>query len=65
MKKFLTKAIITVWRILEFVYAPIYIASWALHKLARLLLAVSYLGMLEKQICKDIIRHLFDWHGKH
>ena len=50
---------------LEVVYAPVYIASWLFHKVARLALAISYFGMLEKTIGKDIIKHLFIWHGRH
>lgn len=54
-----------VWACLGVVYAPVYIASWLLHKVARLVLAISYFGMLEKTVGKDIIKHLFTWHGKH
>lgn len=59
------KVLKIIWRILGVVYAPIYVASWLLHKLARLLLAISYFGMLERQISKDIISNLFNWHGRH
>ena len=59
------KALKIIWGSLGVVYAPVYVASWLLHKVARLLLAISYLGMLEKQISKDIISNLFNWHGKH
>ena len=54
-----------IWICLGVVYAPVYIASWLLHKVARLLLAISYFGMFEKTIGKDIIKYLFIWHGKH
>ena len=54
-----------IWICLGVVYAPVYIASWLLHKVARLVLAISYFGMLEKTVGKDIIKHLFAWHGKH
>lgn len=59
------KVLKIIWGILGVMYAPIYVASWLLHKLARLLLAISYLGMLEKQISKDIISNLFNWYGRH
>lgn len=55
----------TIWRTLGVIYAPAYIAFWLLHKVARLLLAISYFGMFEKQIGKDIISNLFNWHGRH
>lgn len=61
MKKILK----VIWQILEVIYFPAYIAFWLLHKIARLVLAISYFGMLEKTIGKDIIKHLFTWHGKH
>lgn len=54
-----------IWRILGIIYSPIYILSWLFHKIARLMLAISYFGMLEKQIGKDIITNLFNWHGRH
>lgn len=59
------KVLKIIWRILGVIYAPIYVAFWLLHKVARLLLAISYFGMFEKQISKDIIKYLFTWHGKH
>ena len=47
------------WWCLGVIYTPVYIASWLLHKVARLILAISYFGMLEKTVGKDIIKHLF------
>ena len=61
MRKFLK----VVWKVLEVIYFPIYVAFWLLHKIARFLLAISYFGMLEGRMGKDIIHHLFDWHGRH
>ena len=59
------KVLKIIWRILEVIYAPIYVAFWLLHKVARLLLAISYFGMFEKQVGKDIISNLFNWYGRH
>lgn len=53
------------WQFTGVLYFPIFFAFWLLHKVARLVLAISYFGMLEKTIGKDIINHLFKWHGKH
>lgn len=53
------------WRILGWVYAPVYVLAWLLHKAARLILAVSYYGMLEAKIGKDIIKSLFAWYGRY
>lgn len=53
------------WQCLGAMYAPVFIAFWLLHKVARLLLAISYFGMLDKRIGKDIIKYMFVWHGRH
>ena len=53
------------WQCIGVIYAPIYVVFWLLHKVARLLLAISYFGMLEKQMGRDIIKYLFSWHGRH
>lgn len=49
-----------IWKAIGFIYFPIYIAFWLLHKIARIFLAISYFGMLEKQMGKDIISNLFN-----
>ena len=59
------KTIKFIWHALGVIYAPVYVAFWLLHKVARLLLAISYFGMLEKQVGKDIILNLFNWYGRH
>lgn len=53
------------WTFVGVFYFPVYILAWILHKVARLLLAVSYFGMLQKQYGKDIIKSLFIWRGKY
>lgn len=47
------------WRFAGVFYFPVYVLAWALHKVARLVLAISYFGMLKKQVGKDIIKSLF------
>lgn len=59
------KIIKRLWRVLGAIYFPVYVVFWLLHKVARIILAVSYFGMLDKTIGKDIIKQLFIWHGKH
>lgn len=59
------KVIKFLWRCIGVLYFPIYLLAWVLHKIARLMLAIAYFGMLEKTVGKDIIKHLFIWHGKH
>lgn len=39
-------------------YAPLYIVFWLLHKAARILLAIAYLGIFEPRMAYDIILHL-------
>lgn len=53
------------WEYIEWLYFPIYTLSWLLHKVARLILAISYFGMLEKSTAKDIVKSLFKWHGRY
>lgn len=59
------KVIKFIWLLLGVLYFPVYLAFWIFHKIARLLLAISYFGMFEKQIGKDILLSLFNWHGRH
>lgn len=48
-----------IWTILGILYYPIYAAAWLLHKIARLILAIAYIFMLQKQLAKDIITNFF------
>lgn len=54
-----------VWKFIGIIYYPIYCVFWLLHKVARVLLAISYYGMLNKRIGNDIIKYLFTRHGKY
>lgn len=53
------------WRCVDVLYFPIYLLAWVLHKIARLMLAIAYFGLLNKQAGKDIIKSLFKWHGRY
>lgn len=54
------------WRCVGVLYFPIYLLAWVLHKMARLMLAIAYFGLLNnKQAGKDIIKSLFKWHGRY
>lgn len=59
------KVVKFIWLLLGVLYFPVYLAFWLFHKIARLLLAISYFGMFEKQVGKDILLNIFNWHGKH
>lgn len=45
--------------VIGLVYFPIFVASWLLHKIARLLLSLSYFGMLEPYKGWNVIKWLF------
>lgn len=50
------------WFVASIIYFPIYVFAWLLHKVARILLAVSYFGLLLKRQGMDILKNLFK-HG--
>lgn len=64
-RKKMKKVLKFLWRFAGVFYFPVYVLAWVLHKVARLVLAISYFGMLEKQAGKDIIKSLFKWHGRY
>jgi hypothetical protein len=45
--------------VIGLIYFPIFVASWLLHKIARLLLSLSYFGMLEPYKGRNVIKWLF------
>lgn len=53
------------WKMLGIIYFPIYIACWLLREIARFILAISYFGLLEVRMAKDIFKSLFKWHGRY
>lgn len=55
----MNKTIKIIWTFFGYLYYPIYILSWFLHKAARLVLAISYYGLLQKNMANDIIKYLF------
>lgn len=58
------KAFKFIWKHIGIVYFPIYFLAWVLHKVARVLLAIAYFGMLDKRPGKDIIKYLFKPYGR-
>lgn len=64
-KKKMKKVLKFLWRCIGVLYFPIYLLAWVLHKIARLMLAIAYFGLLNKQAGKDIIKSLFKWHGRY
>lgn len=64
-RKKMKKVLKFLWRCVGVLYFPIYLLAWVLHKIARLVLAIAYFGLLNKQVGKDIIKSLFKWHGRY
>jgi hypothetical protein len=50
---------ILVWTLAGLCYAPVFIAAWLLHIVARLLLSIAYFGMLNGQRGRDVFKSLF------
>lgn len=59
------KALKFLWRCAGVLYFPIYLLAWVLHKIARLMLAIAYFGLLSKRTGKDIIKSLFKQYGRY
>ena len=59
MKRNRPMLFIITWTIVGLIYAPVFIAAWVLHIVARVLLAFSYIGMLNGQRGKDILKSIF------
>lgn len=41
------------------VYAPVYITAYALSKVAKLLLGISYIALFDFRMGRDVLRFLF------
>lgn len=59
MKRNRPMLFILVWTLAGLCYAPVFIAAWVLHIVARLLLSIAYFGMLNGQQGKDVFKSLF------
>ena len=49
--------------VISILYIPFYLAFFLLHKLARILLAIAYLGMFQKRMAIDILSNIFSVYG--
>lgn len=54
----------TLWNIVGALYFPIYILAWLLHKIAKLILSISYLGLLQPRYAKDVFKSIFVKYGR-
>ena len=53
------KALIVLCIAVGVIYFPVYAASYILRVIARLLLGISYLGLLRLDMAKGVFKHLF------
>ena len=61
MKRNRPMLFIITWAIAGLVYAPVFIAAWLLHIVARLLLSISYFGLLNASMGRDVFKSVFRW----
>lgn len=61
MKRNRTMFFIITWALVGLVYLPVFIAAWLLHIVARLLLSISYFGMLNARMGRDVFKSIFRW----
>lgn len=59
MKRNRPMLFIITWALMGLLYSPIFIAAWLLHIIARLLLAISYFGLLNGKQARDVFSSLF------
>lgn len=48
-----------VWLLVGIAYFPVYLAAWVLHIVARILLAIAYLFMLQPHVAKNVFSSVF------
>lgn len=58
-KKLIKRVVKLLFCLLGIIYYPVYVLCWVLHIIARLLLSISYLGLLDRQRAKNIFKSLF------
>lgn len=66
MKLKITKASATMmlFTFIGMLWFPFFVASWLLRIIARFLLAISYFGMLNGKMGKDVMKSLFTWYDR-
>lgn len=47
------------WFVVGTIYFPIYLSAWFLHIIARVLLAIAYLFMLQPHIARNVFSSVF------
>lgn len=56
--------IIIMWAIVGALYSPVFILAWLLKPIARLLLAISYFGLLDGTMGKAVFKSAFKMYSK-
>lgn len=56
--------IIIMWAIVGALYSPIFILAWLLKPIARVLLAISYFGMLDGTMGKAVFKSIFKMYSR-
>lgn len=52
------------WAIVGVLYSPIFILAWLLKPIARVLLAISYFGLLDGKMGKAVLKSAFKMYSK-
>lgn len=48
-----------VWTLIGLIYFPIFLGAWFLHVVARILLGLAYLLMLQSHVAKNVFSSVF------
>lgn len=47
------------WTVIGILYLPVFVIAWLLHIIARILLGISYYGLLNYPMGRDVLKSLF------
>ncbi len=61
MKKFKLRYKTFTWFLIGLMYLPIYVIAWLLRIVARILLAISYIGTLNVIMGIEVFKSIFSW----
>lgn len=58
-KNFKSSLRVLTWFVAGVCYFPVFFTAWVLHMVARLLLSISYFGLLNDKKGRDVFKSLF------
>lgn len=64
MKRKKVTFIVIMWAVVGALYSPIFILAWLLKPIARVLLAISYFGLLDGKMGKAVLKSAFKMYSK-